>query len=256
MPGKERYYYRNDRWTAVLPICYSNYREYAGYVLKKTEACLRQAVKYKYKLTAELKARRSYYKDPEVMGMELDGVIEKAVADFIKGKNKTVVTVDHANLARIRKEALGTQAALIVPDVEPAPFPKGEAPEDKAAPLPKGMAPEDKVASLPKGMAPEDKAAPFPNGMAPEAPGVWTALIEAFTGTELAALSLALNGAPDLKTFADQNGVMLEVLIDGINEKAADYIGDNLIEMLDGVSVYDEYRENINEFLANENGKA
>lgn len=47
----------------------------------------------------------------------------------------------------------------------------------------------------------------------------------------------------DLKQFAQKNNIMLEVLIDGINEKAVDCIGDSL---LDGdFAFYDDYIEQV-----------
>ena len=51
----ERYYCKNNEWTANLPIYYSSQKDFVGYIIKKTEACLRQAVNYKYKLVAEIK---------------------------------------------------------------------------------------------------------------------------------------------------------------------------------------------------------
>jgi len=38
---------------------------------------------------------------------------------------------------------------------------------------------------------------------------------------------------------------MLEVLADSINEKAADCIGDSIVETDEEMILYDEYRENI-----------
>jgi len=212
LPGRERYYCKNDRWTANLPIYYSNHKDYAGYILKKTESCLRQVVKYKYKLTAELKVRNGYNKESAVTGTQLDGVIEDTVADFYRDINRTVVTVDHVNLARIRKEALGTQDKLIVP-------------EDSAVALPSNK---------------EIYTPDIQDGA-----DIWTALKYALSAVELEALSLALRGGEPLKSFADENGIMLEVLVDAINEKAADCIGDNVIEMNGDVKIYDEYKENV-----------
>jgi hypothetical protein len=54
-----------------------------------------------------------------------------------------------------------------------------------------------------------------------------------------------LQGNRDIKQFADENGVMLEVLADSINEKAFDHIGDNILELDDSMNLYDEYRDKI-----------
>jgi len=42
---------------------------------------------------------------------------------------------------------------------------------------------------------------------------------------------------------------MLEVLLDGINEKAADCLGDTLLCIEDKVSIYDDYIEKLTELL-------
>ena len=73
----------------------------------------------------------------------------------------------------------------------------------------------------------------------------WKALKNALTDVERQALSLALQEGADIKAFAVENGIMLEVLADSINEKAADCIGDSLLEIDDDIVLYDEYRENV-----------
>jgi len=73
----------------------------------------------------------------------------------------------------------------------------------------------------------------------------WKALKEALTDIERQALSIAFNEGAGVKVFADENGIMLEVLADSINEKAADFIGDSILEIDDEMILYDEYRENI-----------
>jgi hypothetical protein len=62
---------------------------------------------------------------------------------------------------------------------------------------------------------------------------------------ERKALSIIANGGAGIKTFADANGVMLEVLVDSINEKAADYIGDNIMVINGSITIYDEYMAKI-----------
>jgi len=53
------------------------------------------------------------------------------------------------------------------------------------------------------------------------------------------------NNKTNIKAFADENNIMLEVLADSINEKAADLIGDSILEIDEEIILYDEYRENI-----------
>ena len=238
MPGHERYYCKNDRWSANLPIYYSNQKDFVGHVLKKTESCLRQAVNYKYKLAAELKTGYGSFREQTAKLEELDGVIEKTIADFHRNKNRTIVTVDHANLARIREEALGTQDKLIVPEHD----------ADSADHFSNGAPPKAAgVCSTPH----EDESEL--NTQTPpiqEENNAWQALKEALSETELQALSIILHNTADLKAFADENGIMMEVLIDSINEKASDYIGDNIMEMEDSINIYDDYGEEIARMLA------
>ena len=67
------------------------------------------------------------------------------------------------------------------------------------------------------------------------------------TETEAKALYIILNGETDLKQFADRQGVMLEILAEGINEKAADIIGDALLD--NEFEIYEDYLEEVKEVL-------
>ena len=222
----ERYYCKNSQWTANLPVYYSSQKDFVGYVIKKTESCLRQVVKYKYKLVADIRAGNKPFRElqrPAAKRAELDKVIEKAVEDFHRDLNRTVVTVDHSNLARIREEALGTQEQLIVPE------------EDIQSPLVQEVEEDIELKTS------------EPDIVYEESP--WSALKDALTEIELKALVVALDSSKCTKDFADKNGIMLEVLADGINEKAADYIGDNILEVEDDIMIYDDYRDNIVEMI-------
>ena len=68
-----------------------------------------------------------------------------------------------------------------------------------------------------------------------------------FTEIEIQALSVILYGEMELKQFADQHGIMLEVLADQINEKAMDMIGDNFLD--EEFALYDDYREQVKELI-------
>ena len=266
MPGKERYYCKNNVWSANLPIYYSSHKDYAGYILKKTEACAREALKYKYHLTAELKVRDRYSKEPALTGAELEIVIEKAVEDYFREKSRTVVTVNHANLARIREEALGTQEALAVPDSDDNV--KSKMPNTEFWNKSRAIEPDlddDRVdpmenscenSEISGAVFATQEHLPELSGQGlvtqehlPELSGQenddWQAYKEALTTTELEALSLVLQGGADLKAFADENGVMLEVLVDSINEKASDFIGDSIMEIDGEINIFDEYRDSI-----------
>lgn len=219
--GREVYTVRDQFWVVSRPLLDPERRELVGYLMKKTESCLRKIVKYKYRITANpktfcnlpLKLRRFQMKLTE-----LDQRIEGAVADFHKNLNRTVVTVDFENLRRIRQEALSTQDKLIVEE-EDAPYSPAEAPMPQSA---------------------REPESPFDS---------WAALKDALNDVELKALRLILDGQSDLRAIADQSHIMLEVLADSINEKAADIIGDNIMEFTDAMEIYEEYREKIAEMV-------
>lgn len=71
----------------------------------------------------------------------------------------------------------------------------------------------------------------------------WESLSAALSEGERKALALALEDGREVKSFADSRGIMLEVLMDGINEKAMDFVGDSLLD--DECMVYDDYREQV-----------
>jgi hypothetical protein len=142
--------------------------------------------------------------------LPLEKIVSDAVYEFHREANKIIVNVDNKALSTIRQEALLTQEKLIVPDV-------GEA-----------------VLSAPSVVDETIKEPIISSG--------WTGLKNALTAVEIGALS-----APILKKYADEQGIMPEVLIDGINEKAMDFIGDNLMD--DEFVIYDDYIEQIKELI-------
>ena len=250
MPGMEYYYCKNNHWSVRLPIYFSTQKEFVGFIVKKTEACLRQIMKYKYKLTAEPKARFDStfgeLKRFEDRGACLEKAIEKAVADFHRNLTRTVVTVDQTNLARIRMEAMGTQEKLVVLDNDK---------ECGVWSVECGVLPQTDVEPSVSGSASErtsNGAERIPEPARAEQSGVceddddgWASFKKALSNVELRALEMILCGETGIKTFADDNGIMLEVLADSINEKAADLIGDSILETGDGIAVYEEYRESL-----------
>ena len=243
LPGGDIYRCRDNSWTQEATFLAAESGEFAGYLLKKTEACLRQVVKYKFKLTPRTDLMLAKKLQRMTLSFEqLDQTIEKAVVGFYEELNRTIVEVDHGSLARIRKEALGTQQALIVPDDEMAPV------EPAALPDAPGNASGVQGADEPDGFL----------GPPPAAPDNWSRLWSALSRMETQALAIALNestgsepssGTP-IKQFARDNNIMLEVLADAINEKAVDFIGDSIVELADSLILYDEYQTEVASLLA------
>jgi len=153
--------------------------------------------------------------------------------EFYREATKTVVKVDHEVLSIIRQEALTTQEKLIVPEQD-------EQQDKQTAPVP-----------IPLNLsmiAPRDIAEIPPIDHEPASlPDVWESFKVTLTETEMKALSVVLHGEANIKEFADNCGVMLEVLIDGINEKAMDFIGDNLMD--EEFVIYDDYRDQVKELI-------
>ncbi|MCL1816716.1 MAG: TerB N-terminal domain-containing protein [Clostridiales bacterium] len=219
MPGGDKYNCKNNYWTWQTAILASGGISFAGYLIKKIESCLRQAIKFKYKLAVPQNALRTFEPKLKEAGLTielLDSAIEQAVADFYAASTRTVVEVNQLSLSRIRQEAMGTQEKLLVAEEN-------------------NIVPEIKTAL--GGNMPEHKPA--------KTDTAWENLKYALAALELEALFVVLEGQRDIKQFADNNHIMLEVLAEGINEKALDHIGDNILEVTESLAIYEDYLENV-----------
>ncbi len=288
----EVYVSRNSVWTYSTALTSSSGKRLAGFILKRMEAELRRLTKYRHKLTAspamlDGETRQSLAE----AGMPLEETIVRAAAEFYREATKTIVTVSSDALARIRRDALETQEALLVEedtsggaavpterhggssapaDILPVsgaecisdekPYRDGterisdeEPCLDSATPA-SGAKPESVTGEAEDGRAAnvaefapsgEDTAAgEAPYFGADEPADEWDALGAALAPLELAALRHVLHGG-DMESFARENGVMPEVLAEGINEKAADAVGDSVLD--DGLMIYEDYAERLRE---------
>ena len=269
--GGEYYRCKDNQWTANAILYETGKKELVGYLIKKAEICLRQTVGYKYSLTASPGTVARELKKLGIKLPEFDKAVEQAVAEFYKDMTRTVVTVDHANLARIRVEASGTRDRLIVSDEGDAASGRGYVFADTARNIGHSThqsqlhGPEESFGeSSAEGMSGDSdereisdhyqktrlNGAPYVSDLNASEQDKWDAFKEALNPTEHETLSMVLRGGADIKSFADDNGIMLEVLLDNINGKAADFVGDNILEMGDGVMIYDEYREHVIEMVS------
>ncbi len=211
---RESYICSQGRWGFTKTITTESGRQLVGYIMKQMEAVLRRLLNYKFKLSADA----STVTHPAVgklnkAGLSLEAAIDSAVVHFYREATKTVVKVDRAALSQIRQEALSTQQKLIVPEEE---------------------------TTLPLMKEPES---PPPVQLS----NSWTSLKTALTETEIKALAVLFNNNSAIKKFADEQGLMVEVLVDGINEKAMDCIGDSLID--EDFVLYDDYNEHVKEWI-------
>jgi hypothetical protein len=278
----EIYICNNNKWSFSTVLTSESGRQLIGYILKQMEVALRKVTIYKYKLSANLEmVSHEAVGKLNKAGLSLETIVNDAVAEFYKEATKTVVIVDQVALSRIRQEALVTQEKLIVPEQEKMIVPEQEkliVPEQEKMIVPeqeKLIVPEQEKMIVPEQMKlifPEQESQfvpvipvqtqlnlsfpvtqdkPFmPLSRIEPTPerDIWESLKSTLTKVEIKALSVVLHGETNLKKYADECGIMLEVLVDGINEKAMDIVGDNLLD--DGFALYDDYKEQVKELIA------
>ena len=227
--AKEIYICSHSKWTFSTVLTTESGRQLVGYVMKQMESVLRQAVKYKYRITAGIHTVNTVTVNRLLTaGISLEKVITDAVTEFYRERTKTIVKVDIDTLDKIRQEALLTQEKLIVPE-ESLQSTNAAAAQSVEAALE-----DDEVTSLTE----------FRENLESEP---WKKLKIALSQTEREALLMILNGAGHIKQFADKHGIMLEVLSEGINEKSMDFIGDSLLD--DEFMVYEDYTEQVKEMV-------
>lgn len=223
----EIYVCKKNEWTFSTIITTEKGRQFIGYVIKRMESVLRQVTKYKFKLTANMNMiNEDTIRILTKAGLFIDKIVPVAVMEFYREATKTVVRVDYESLARIRQEALITQKSLIVEE---------QAEKEDTAYAPILFSAQDQNV-----FADPSEVEPVSGG------GAWDNLKDALNEEEAKALAVILQGG-DIKAFADECGIMLEVLVDGINEKAMDYIGDNLMD--EDFVLYDDYKEQVKELI-------
>ncbi len=160
-------------------------------------------------------------------------MIDAEVADYLAYKEAhrpVVVDIDFSKLAQIRAAASVTQEALLV-DEEREDAPQAEKPETSA------------VSEPPTSAEPEPITPPAPSGDDQQ-----DARKDAFGLTEderaLVEALLAGRPAPDAKTSAD-------LLVDAINEKLFDLVGDTVVEFSAGGApeLIEDYADDVREAL-------
>lgn len=226
----EVYLCNQNNWASGTVATLEDGRLFIGYIMKQMEAVLRVAMNYKYKLAANSNMIPcDLVGKLNETGLSLEKLISDAVLEFYREATKTVVSVDHKTLSRIRQEALSTQEKLIVPEQNESDLPV------PALSNPSLTLPQD----MPPMRSQVDESASISDA--------WGSLRNALSEIEIQALSILRLGEKDIKRFADENGIMLEVLMDGINEKAMDFVGDNLLD--EEFIIYEDYKEQVKEMV-------
>ena len=245
--------YKNGRWTYCRSgIYHANGRDILEYVFRRMEQLLRRAEKFRYKLTASDKKIDKGLLDGLLPGIGSKGFLEaidKAIKEYYVNSKRTVIRVDESNLERIREKALITQEKLIVPEdefneniiISRRNAPEQEGAREESFPS-EDILPPELVAEV----MVEATREPIISG-ADANRDVWRDFAGSLEPVELTALRNILEGASakNMHEFAKAGGYMLEVLLDGINQKALDFTGDTILEFTDKIEVYDEYIETL-----------
>ena len=246
----EVYICEKNRWMFRNSLVTENGKLLLGFVMKACEAKLRDILGFRRKLKVNLDINSN----PFVSLLESKGIhfykhIFKLVAASYHEETKTVVEVDDRLLTIIRKDALEITEKLIVDgddvSLKVLAAAKRDASETESAAIDSATVKHIKARHA---VITDAKAADITTETQEQygllALGEQTM---ALNEVEKAALAALICGTAEFRKTADELGIMQEVLIDMINEKAIDYIGDNLID--EDFDIYDEYREQIEEML-------
>lgn len=219
----ETYRCIGNQWSGKTATLSAHGTQLIGYIMKSVEAHLRKTERFTYRLSANLDSFKAIDRGAlDVLGLSIPHIIEEACEEFTKLRAWRTVSVDPARLRRIRNDAVSTQEKLLVP-------------EDEAPSV---------VASIEPVRA-ERIEAPEPLAdTSCKRDDCWTSFASQLTAIEHDALILALGGG-DIERFALEHNVMLEVLVEGINEKALDATGDTIFESDETVTVYQDYIDDL-----------
>lgn len=245
--SKEIYVCYQNSWGFSRVITTERGKKLLGYVFKQTEAVLRRLTGYKHKLRADVDAvTHEAVQILENEGSSLEKLVTDAVMEVYREATKTVVKVDVGNLQKIREEAYITQEKLTVEEEEAWSF-AVKLPEKETLLSVEEIKLEEMKqleGSVAESSEQSDAETATENDILI---GPWSELKAALSAVELQALALLCSGSTELKSFADTQGVMLEVLVDGINEMAMDTIGDGLID--EEFILYEDYIEEVRKLV-------
>lgn len=256
----EIYICNHNEWMFSTVITTDRGRQFIGYVMKQMESVLREITKYKYKITANIDMmNQDTVSKLQRSGIFIENLVKAATIEFYREATKTVVTVDQASLDRIRQEAYSTQEALIVEEQKEATYlsqlPVKQSPEDS------NIFSDNIIEKLADNSSPLssnytidylaehsiDHVAKHTDKHFMEHSDIWNGLRQALSEMELQALAVVLQSDnsiyTSIKEFADHSNIMLEVLVDKINDKAMDYIGDSILD--EDINIYEDYEEQV-----------
>lgn len=213
-----------------------------GYVLKRTEACLRQVMGFRYKMSPDREAllkglpkgKVNPDKVVEILSRpDFDSMIDQAVMERIRRKypqllsggsldqEPVLVEIDLSRLDAIRRQSDENLKKLLI---EPEELP--DASENEAAEEERSEEQEREQGSE------KDE---------------WDSFFDSLTAAQREVFRLVLAGDQEIgriKEIADRTGILAESLIDAMNECAAETVGDSVFEISgEKVGIYEDYRD-------------
>lgn len=256
----EVYTYNQNKCLRSVLITRDSGKYLLAYIFKQMEAVLRRITNYKFKITANVNIiNTETLLKLGALGISIEKVVTDATLEFYADRNKTIVSVDKSALDKIRAEALQTQEKLSIPEnsfEQTAIFTDevNEADETNKTSKIEDSIIEGEIEDIKKNQEELQllKSLQINNiDIASKQQNlsnqndIWLSFKGSLSEIELKALAIILQGDRDIKQFADENRLMIEVLVDSINEKAFDSIGDNILEIDYSINIYDEYRDKI-----------
>lgn len=253
----EIYTYNQNRCFRSAYVLKDSGRQLITYIIKRMEIILRKLKNYnKFKISANLSMiNTETLLKLGALGISIEKVVSDATVEFYSEKNKTIVSVDESSLNKIRMESLEVQEKLIIPENDLEQFSvfsdKFDKSEVKASSIMteiKNEVTKEKesleILNIDKLDRIEEKL-DFPIIGQSFENDIWIRFKNSLNETELKALNIIFKNDVDIKRFVDEKGLMIEVLIDSINEKAFDNIGDNILEFDENIIIYEEYKEQV-----------
>lgn len=235
----EEYYFYDGICTAYIYTPSPNSRILLGIILKQIEARLREKTKYKRKITVNLSQ------------VERIPVKRKIIADLVEDE-KFIKTINHAvdqvlieKQQEIKKKYLDKRKNEII--VDPTTFDEIRKSTERVKE--KLITEEEKEEEI---LEEKEEQVEIKIEEIPEQEPVVEmgndSLLKNLTDLEMTILRKIIDHAPriELENIAKKNMALLEVIIENINLKSLDYIGDNLIEdLISEVGIYEDYIDEI-----------
>lgn len=237
--SNEIYSFKKNEWICeLMPEKDSTGAILIGYIIKRMEVKMREILKYKYKLSADVSTVSerliNHLVKTAVEDPKFCQTIDAAVENFFKEKYPQVFTnpnapfeepvkvvIDKSKLNKIRQDAENIRDKLTVEDVDARDVPDTQLP---------AMVHEKQQSDNPI-----------------------AELCSMINDIQREAIKIILNeplSMPLLIKLSVENKVMTEVLLDSINELSIDIIGDNIIETSEeNPFIYDEYINGIKKCL-------